>query len=94
MADWSEWQQEVRAQVVIGTASTLSGFLDRGVVDPSNVKAFVVDLGNNDPSVREYSTAASGPRPISMPSGTNVRICCGVLSEPGGGGESYNPRAV
>ncbi|CAM9492909.1 unnamed protein product [Ectocarpus fasciculatus] len=52
MADWSEWQQEVRAQVVIGTASTLSGFLDRGVVDPSNVKAFVVDLGNNDPSLQ------------------------------------------
>lgn len=94
MADWSEWQQEVRAQVVIGTASTLSGFLDRGVVDPSNVKAFVVDLGNNDPSVRECSTAASGPRPIPMPSGTIVRICCGMLSGLGGGGESYNPRAV
>ncbi|CAN0376371.1 unnamed protein product, partial [Ectocarpus sp. 8 AP-2014] len=53
-----DWQEEVRAQVVIGTASTLSILLDRGVLDPSKVTVFAVDLGNDDSSVRErYSSA-------------------------------------
>lgn len=52
MADYPDWQREVRAQVVIGTASTLNTLLDRGILDPSNVTAFVVDLGNDDSSVR------------------------------------------
>ncbi|CAN0447995.1 unnamed protein product, partial [Ectocarpus sp. 12 AP-2014] len=48
-----DWQQEVRSQVVIGTASTLSILLDRGLLDPSNVTAFAVDLGNDDSSLQE-----------------------------------------
>ncbi|CAM9231061.1 unnamed protein product [Ectocarpus sp. 12 AP-2014] len=53
MALHPDWQQEVRSQVVIGTASTLSILLDRGLLDPSNVTVFAVDLGNDDSSLQE-----------------------------------------
>ncbi|CAM9331952.1 unnamed protein product [Ectocarpus sp. 4 AP-2014] len=58
-----DWQQEVRAQVVIGTASTLSILLDRGVLDPSNVTAFAVDLGNDDSSFcqKKHMTSIEEP---------------------------------
>ncbi|CAM9218421.1 unnamed protein product, partial [Ectocarpus sp. 12 AP-2014] len=44
----SHWEEEVRAQVVIGTASTLSILLDRTIVSPADVKAFAVYLGNDE----------------------------------------------
>ncbi|CAB1116373.1 unnamed protein product [Ectocarpus sp. CCAP 1310/34] len=47
----SHWEEEVRAQVVIGTAWTLSILLDRSIVNPANVETFVVGLGNDEPTV-------------------------------------------
>ncbi|CAN0060268.1 unnamed protein product [Ectocarpus sp. 12 AP-2014] len=44
----SHWEEEVRAQVVIGTASTLSILLDRTIVSPADVKALAVYLGNDE----------------------------------------------